>query len=370
MYVPEFQGLLERHFGHVRLYRQGAVAGGLVFPVSGELTAAAGVPVESVRLSSSGPSLGGGPPTTRSVMAVCSESGEVPGQEEEEGAYLLLDRDRRVFDECEERAEDVDLMLGEIQRMQETEIQAFLKAISAQQLPLGVLLRLIPQVVLYYFYDSGQIDYEEANGRQATAIEETRRRWETTLAKSRHRWDVTLAKSRHGRDVVLAKSRHGRDVAIVEARRHRDAAIEEAHHRRDVAIVEARLRRDAAIEEAHRRRDAAIEEARHRRDVAIVEARLRRDATFEEARRRRDVVLVEARHRRDVAVENTRHRRNLVFAEIRHRRNVTLERIIHRQNIIRGNMQALRQKDARGLIKGTLRRLTALYRRLREQQKP
>src|SRR5918997_1736385 len=43
MYVPEFRGLLERHFGHVRLYRQGAVAGGFVFPVSGELS---GVPVE------------------------------------------------------------------------------------------------------------------------------------------------------------------------------------------------------------------------------------------------------------------------------------------------------------------------------------
>src|SRR5918992_1386025 len=32
MYVPEFRGMLERHFGHVRLYRQGTVAGGVVFP--------------------------------------------------------------------------------------------------------------------------------------------------------------------------------------------------------------------------------------------------------------------------------------------------------------------------------------------------
>ena len=129
MYVPEFRGLLERHFGHVRLYRQGAVAGGFVFPVSGELTAA--VPVESVRLSSGGPRLGGGPPTTRSVMAVCTDAAEV--LREEERAYLLVDRDGYVFDECEERAEDVELMLGEIRRMQETEVQAFVEAIKIRQ---------------------------------------------------------------------------------------------------------------------------------------------------------------------------------------------------------------------------------------------
>ena len=136
MYVPEFRGLLERHFGHVRLYRQGAVAGGFVFPVSGELTAA--VPVESVRLSSGGPRLGGGPPTTRSVMAVCTEDAEALG---EERAYLLVDRDGYVFDECEERAEDVELMLGEIRRMQETEVQAFVEAIKIRQTLVRELLR-------------------------------------------------------------------------------------------------------------------------------------------------------------------------------------------------------------------------------------
>ena len=264
MYVPEFRGLLERHFGHVRLYRQGAVAGGFVFPVSGELTAA--VPVESVRLSSGGPRLGGGPPTTRSVMAVCTEDAEALG---EERAYLLVDRDGYVFDECEERAEDVELMLGEIRRMQETEVQAYLNAMKAQQLPLGALLRLIPQVLLYYLYD-GQADSQEAS----------------------------------------------------------------------------------------RRRNLALEEASRRRNLAL-----------EEARRHRDVALEEARRHRDVALEDTRHRRNLVLAEIRHRRNVTLEHIIHRRNIIRGNVHALRQKDARGLAKGAFRRLSALYRWLRAGQR-
>jgi SAM-dependent methyltransferase len=138
MYVPEFRRLLERYFGHVRLYRQGAVAGGLVFPVSGELSAAAAVPAESVRLSSGGPRLGGGLPTTRSVMAVCAEAAEVLG---EEGAYLLVDHDRRVFDECEGYAEDVELMQGEIRRMQETEVQAFVEAIKIRQSLVRELLR-------------------------------------------------------------------------------------------------------------------------------------------------------------------------------------------------------------------------------------
>jgi hypothetical protein len=128
--------LLERYFGHVRLYHQGAVAGGFVFPVSGELSG--GVPLESVRLSSGGLRPGAGPPTTRSVMAVCTEAAEALG---EERAHLLLDRDGGVFDECEGYAEDVELMLGEIRRMQETEVQAFVEAIKIRQSLVRELLR-------------------------------------------------------------------------------------------------------------------------------------------------------------------------------------------------------------------------------------
>lgn len=140
MYVPEFRELLERHFGHVHLYRQGAVAGGFVFPASGEVT---GTPVESARFSLINPGLDAGPPTTRSVVAVCSDA-EAPGQEEQ--PYLLLDRSRRVFDECEERAEDVELMRGEIQRMQETEVQAFMDTIRRQRSLTHVLPLLLPQL--------------------------------------------------------------------------------------------------------------------------------------------------------------------------------------------------------------------------------
>jgi SAM-dependent methyltransferase len=127
MYVPEFREFLELHFGRVYVYRQGAVAGGFVFPVSDKV---ANAPVKSARFSLTSPDLGAEPPTTRSVIAVCTDAEEL-GQEEQ--PYLLLDRDRRVFDECEEHAEDVELMRSEIRRMQETEVQAFLDALRVQQ---------------------------------------------------------------------------------------------------------------------------------------------------------------------------------------------------------------------------------------------
>jgi SAM-dependent methyltransferase len=135
MYVPELRDLLERHFGHVHVYRQGAMAGGFVFPDSGEVT---GTQVESARFSLTHPDLDAESPTTRSVIAVCSDAGSL-GQEEQ--PYLLLDRDRGVFDECEEHAEDVELMQSEIQQMQETEVQAFLDALRVQQSLYYVLKR-------------------------------------------------------------------------------------------------------------------------------------------------------------------------------------------------------------------------------------
>ena len=135
MYVPEFRELLERHFEHVHIYRQGAVAGGFVFSASEEVT---GAPVQSARFSLTDPTLGAEPPTTRSVIAVCGDA-EVLGQEEK--PYLLLNRDRRIFEECEEHAEDVELMQSEIQQMQDTEVQAFLDALRVQQSLYYVLKR-------------------------------------------------------------------------------------------------------------------------------------------------------------------------------------------------------------------------------------
>ena len=114
-----FRGLLERHFEQVRAYRQGAVSGGIVFPSSGETGETL---LESVSLSPAFPHPGAEAPAARSVLAVCSSDGRL---EESEQPYLLLDRDRRVFDECADRAEDVENLRGEIENMQRTEVQAF-----------------------------------------------------------------------------------------------------------------------------------------------------------------------------------------------------------------------------------------------------
>ena len=124
MFVPELRAFLARHFGSVRVFRRGAVAGGIVFPEDG---GAAGVSVESAPASATLPSASQEPPMTRSVLAVCSQAEAPEGGDlaEIEGPYLLLDRDRRVFDEAEDLAADVELLREEIGRMQETEVQAF-----------------------------------------------------------------------------------------------------------------------------------------------------------------------------------------------------------------------------------------------------
>ncbi len=219
MYVPDFRVLLEHHFGHVRLYRQGAVAGGFVFPVSKELTGG-GVPVESVRLSLNDPRFGVEPPTTYSVMAVCSDDAEALGREER--PYLLLDRDRRVFAECEERAEDVELMRDEIRQMQETEVQTFQRAMSAQQVPARAVLHLIPQILICYLYD-GRADSQEVHLRRDIALEE-----------ARHRRDFALEQARHRRNVALEQARHQRNVALAELRHRRNVTLEHIIHRRNI----------------------------------------------------------------------------------------------------------------------------------------
>src|SRR5918999_212618 len=56
----------------------------------------------------------------RSIVAVCG--GEGPP---EERPVILLDGDRRVFEEHEDLARDVGLMWEEVDRMQETEAQSF-----------------------------------------------------------------------------------------------------------------------------------------------------------------------------------------------------------------------------------------------------
>ncbi len=140
MYVAEVRELVGRHFGGVRIYRQGAVAGGLIFPDTEEATSSEeAVAVEVGRFPLAEPGLarfGEAPyPRTRSVIAVCRVEalGQEEEEQEEERAYLLLDRDRGVFEESEDLTEDVELMLGEIEQMQQSEVQAFVEAVRAQR---------------------------------------------------------------------------------------------------------------------------------------------------------------------------------------------------------------------------------------------
>ena len=128
MRVTAFREMLERHYQDVLLYRQGAIAGGIILPsASGEITSAS---TESASLSLTNVHPGTETPVTRSILAVCGGAGTL---EREEKPYVLLDRERRVFDECEDRAEDVALLRKETRRMQETEVQAFQDAYKIQR---------------------------------------------------------------------------------------------------------------------------------------------------------------------------------------------------------------------------------------------
>lgn len=122
MYLPEFRELLGKHFEQVRICYQGTIAGTTVS--SDALPCeAANVVLESAPLSSTAPAFVSGlPPAPHVLIAVCSDS-EVT--EEIEQPYLLLDRDRRVFDEYEDHRKDIQLLRDEILHMQETEVQAF-----------------------------------------------------------------------------------------------------------------------------------------------------------------------------------------------------------------------------------------------------
>ncbi len=137
MCVAELKELVGRHFGSSRIYRQGAVAGGLVFPdaTQVETSSKEAVEVEIAQFSLSEPALsrfGSQPPRTRSVVAVCYDQA-LEQVEWQEQPYLLLDRDQGVFGETEDLAEDLELTLGEIEQMQQSEVQAFVEAIRAQR---------------------------------------------------------------------------------------------------------------------------------------------------------------------------------------------------------------------------------------------
>lgn len=123
MFIPDFREMLESHFDEVRLYRQGVVAGAIVVEESGE---AFSLSVESVSFYSADSVPEVGMPVTDRVMAVCGGGEALPVED----PYLLLDRDRSVFDENDELLENVELLRKEVRRMEETEVQAFHEALG------------------------------------------------------------------------------------------------------------------------------------------------------------------------------------------------------------------------------------------------
>lgn len=125
LYVPELRELLGRWFENVRLYRLGAVAGGVVFEESAGLE---GLEIEGVGSTLTAPVFGAAVPTPMLVVAVCADA-EIPAPDH---PLLFLDLDRRIFEEYGDRNEDVELLREEIRRMQETEVQAFRDALKVR----------------------------------------------------------------------------------------------------------------------------------------------------------------------------------------------------------------------------------------------
>jgi hypothetical protein len=201
--------MLERHFEHVQFYRHGAVAGGFVYQATGEEPT--GAPVEVARFSLSDPRLGVEAPTTRSVIAVCSD--DVGILADEGRAYLLLDRARGVFDESEERAEDVELLRAEIRRIQETEVRTLVETLRKEVVPLRILLRLASRVLIsqLYSYWKANLQAMFRHGRRLT-FDEPRRRRELTFDEGRHRRNLVLEQVRHRSNKALEPIRHRRNI--------------------------------------------------------------------------------------------------------------------------------------------------------------
>ncbi len=109
MYPREFREILERHFEHVQVYRQGSLAGAIVSPEMEELPEDGRVTLESARFWLQESGFGRAFPTTLYVVAVCT-NGEPP--EPLDRPYLILDRDRQIYEEYF----DLYSLLGQIQQ--------------------------------------------------------------------------------------------------------------------------------------------------------------------------------------------------------------------------------------------------------------
>lgn len=100
MYAPEFKEMLERHFEHVEIYRQGAISGSLITRNPEELNPEGRAEMESAPFSLEEPDFGPEVPITLYIIAVCTNG---PPPEPLAQPYLALDRDRLIYEDYEQR---------------------------------------------------------------------------------------------------------------------------------------------------------------------------------------------------------------------------------------------------------------------------
>lgn len=100
MYAPEFEEMLKRHFDHVEIYRQGAISGSLITRNPEELNPDGRVEMESAPFSLEEPDFGPEVPITLYIIAVCTNG---PPPKPLEHPYLVLDRDRLIYEDYEQR---------------------------------------------------------------------------------------------------------------------------------------------------------------------------------------------------------------------------------------------------------------------------
>jgi SAM-dependent methyltransferase len=136
MYPLEFRELLERHFEHVRIYRQAALAGSIITPDSRELPEDGRLTLESAGFSSPEPVFGRELPTSLYMIAVCA-NGQPPALLQR--PYALIDRDRQIY---EEHA-DGHAVLGKLLTYQQHDRQASKQRIKQQQKHIQELQRAI-----------------------------------------------------------------------------------------------------------------------------------------------------------------------------------------------------------------------------------
>jgi hypothetical protein len=139
LYALEFREILERHFQHVQIYRQGALAGSIITSDPKELPEDGRTTLESTRFSLPEPEFNREVPTTLYMLAVCT-NGQAP--ESLRRPHLILDCDRQVYEETA----DWHATLGPLIRMYHTHEQEMVQRQVQEILQRSRVLRLAQKV--------------------------------------------------------------------------------------------------------------------------------------------------------------------------------------------------------------------------------